>query len=123
LPFLPLFDDVSGVASSRILKRSGFAINDDVSFGGMGGKSGKKRQGGWQKRQRLREVWPHSRCQACACMLVRAAYLRLGMELSRCWRRVVTPCIWNQFTMQEARCQAGDGGGSGPAGQLRRDGR
>jgi hypothetical protein len=53
LPFLPLFDDVSGVASSRILKRSGFAINDDVSFGGMGGKSGKKRQGGWQKRQEV----------------------------------------------------------------------
>ena len=51
MPFLPFFDDVSGAASARILKRSGFAADDDWSFSVVGGKSGKKRQWGWQRRQ------------------------------------------------------------------------
>src|SRR5690349_19292572 len=36
---------------------SRFAADGNLTFGVMGGKSGKKRQGGWQKRQGSRQGW------------------------------------------------------------------
>jgi hypothetical protein len=41
LPFLPLFDGVLSVFSSRTLNSSPMARCGNLTFGGMGGKSGK----------------------------------------------------------------------------------
>src|SRR5579859_4753365 len=91
-----------------MLNSSRFAGNDNLTFGVMGGKSGKIRQGGWQKRQKVArsgkgdgkngKKWQGRRQKrqrfgamlgcpdACwgGCERVREACLRLTRGCSRC---------------------------------------